>query len=98
MLTSPSSSMYCIPGKRDWIRRHYPQFNKRIIFGSAKQFIAGPAKLLIDDKDSNIVEFEKHGGIGIRVPRLWNSKHNLSNQVIPYLKTGILYHRSMICA
>lgn len=74
ILTAPSSSIYCVPGKQAWVKRHYPELAKKIIFGSAKQFMAGPERVLVDDRDRNIEEFEKAGGHGIKVPRAWNSE------------------------
>jgi len=72
ILTAPSDDPGCVPGKRAWIRKHYPQFSKQIIYTSAKGFLAAPTKLLIDDRDRNIDEFRRDGGQAILLPRLWN--------------------------
>ncbi len=72
ILTAPSDDSGAVPGKRSWIRKHYPQFQKRIIFGSAKEFLAAPYRVLIDDRDKNISQFEDAGGEGVLVPRFWN--------------------------
>lgn len=64
-----------ILGKRKWIARNYPQFRDRVIIGRAKEFMAGPHRLLIDDKDSNVQKFREAGGHAILVPRHWNSAH-----------------------
>lgn len=74
ILTSPSSSVQCIPGKRQWIDRYFPQYASRMIFGSAKQFLAAPHRILIDDRDSNVDSFIMAGGPAILLPRLWNRK------------------------
>lgn len=64
VLTSPSMDPTCVPGKRRWMQRHYPQLAGRMIFASAnaKQFLAGRDSLLIDDKDTNVEEFRDSGG------------------------------------
>src|SRR3990167_5851256 len=77
ILTAPSKGHGCVPGKREWVRRNYPELANHMIFTKAKRFIAGPNNLLVDDKDSNVLEFREAGGRAILVPRLWNSQHNL---------------------
>lgn len=74
ILTAPSLSGACFTGKRAWIEKNYPSLARKIIFASAKGFLAGPGKWLIDDRDKNIEEFEAAGGRGILQPRLWNSR------------------------
>lgn len=91
ILTAPSSDHGSVPGKRAWIARHYPCFSKRILFAtaSAKQFCAGRGKYLIDDKDSNVDEFDTAGGTGILVPRPWNAEHMLEGDLIQVVKYQI---------
>jgi 5'(3')-deoxyribonucleotidase len=74
VLTAPSMDPTCVPGKRRWMQRHYPWLSKKMIFASheGKQFMAGKDTLLIDDKDSNVVEFREAGGSAILMPRHWN--------------------------
>lgn len=84
ILTAPSKDAGSVPGKQEWIKRYYPCFSKRMIFAtaSAKQFCAGPGKFLIDDKDSNVDEFDDAGGTGILVPRPWNVEHFLEGRLV----------------
>ncbi len=89
ILTNPSQGVGAEDGKREWIKKYYPQFSKRIIFGEAKEFLAGPDKLLIDDRDRNIDDFVRFGGEGILIPRLWNRRYQVSDLVINVLKTGL---------
>ena len=91
ILTAPSKDPGSVPGKRYWIERHYPAFRKRMIFttASAKCFVAGPRKVLIDDKDSNVDEFDEHGGTGILVPRPWNAEHMLERDLVEVIKDQI---------
>ncbi len=85
ILTSPSDFGGCITGKRKSIKKYYPWLEKNLIFTSAKQFLAGPNRILIDDRDKNIEDFEAAGGKGILVPRLWNKDYRLSGSVIETL-------------
>ena len=73
ILTAPSQSKFCIPEKREWMRRYFPQFENRMIFDWKKGKYASPSSYLFDDRDKNILEFEEAGGIGIIVPQEWNS-------------------------
>ena len=73
ILTDPSNDPGCILGKKAWIKKYYPQLVSNMIFTSAKDFLAAPNHLLIDDRDRNIEEFRAAGGMTIRVPRFWNS-------------------------
>lgn len=76
--SSPSMSKYCVPGKREWMVRAYPALAKNMLFGSAKQFLAGPNRCLIDDFDGNVDKWKAFGGYGILYPQLWNSGHNIA--------------------
>ncbi len=74
-LTAPSDDPGCVPGKRERSERNYPGIP--VVFAGAKDkhYLAGPGRYLFDDKDSNVVEFSKAGGIGVTVPRPWNKLH-----------------------
>lgn len=73
LLTSPSLSPHSTVGKILWIREHLPEYARQFLIGGCKHFCASPNTVLIDDHDKNIEMFERHGGIGILVPRRWNS-------------------------
>lgn len=86
ILTAPSLGNNCIPGKIAWVQREYPQFSRRIAFSGEKGLFASPRHILIDDKDSNILEFNRMGGKGLLVPRPWNSLHSRSGEVMGVLR------------
>ena len=90
VLTAPSKACACFTGKRAWIERYYPQFKRRIIYGTAKDFLAGPNRILIDDRDRNVEEFAEHGGIGILVPRPWNSAYHVTIEPLAAVKQALL--------
>jgi len=59
-------------GKRLWLRRHFPLLEKTAVFGSVKDQLAAPCKILVDDHQANIDAFRAAGGRAIIVPRPWN--------------------------
>jgi 5'(3')-deoxyribonucleotidase len=73
ILTSPCDTPGCIDGKREWIKNNIPEYRKQILVGAAKQFVAGPGKVLIDDYQNNTDKFIDHGGEAVLIPRIWNS-------------------------
>lgn len=89
-LTAPDfKDPHGVVGKHYWIETHYPAFKDNVIFGKAKQFLAGPDRCLIDDRDKNIKDFKKFGGVGIRVPRLWNQEWEESTHSLEIVKERI---------
>jgi 5'(3')-deoxyribonucleotidase len=80
VLTSPSQSPDCMAGKKIWLTMHYPKL-KNVIFAPAhtKRLLAGPDRVLIDDRDENIETFVAAGGRGLLIPRPWNRYHHVGN-------------------
>lgn len=77
ILTAPANGANCVPEKRLWIRQHYPELEKSMIFSSAKHFLAGPKRVLIDDRDENVLKFQQAGGLAVLVPQLWNDNYHM---------------------
>lgn len=90
ILSNPSSQDNSIGGKKAAIKRDYPFLEKKMLFGSAKQFLSGPGRVLVDDRDKNIIGFEEFGGVGITVPRDWNRMYLRKNDVMQEIKSQ--YH------
>jgi 5'(3')-deoxyribonucleotidase len=61
-------------GKTEWVMNHFPRYRCRLLIGTAKEFVAGTNRLLIDDRDKNVDDFRDAGGTAILVPRPWNTK------------------------
>jgi hypothetical protein len=81
-------------GKLLWLKSNYPATVKDgraiIVSGHAgKAAIAGPGKILIDDKNENIDEWEAAGGIGILYPRPWNRFAN-AKYPLEYLCSALM--------
>jgi hypothetical protein len=83
ILTSPCRTAGCTDGKLDWVAKHFPSFQRRVLLGSAKHFCAHPKALLVDDHDENVAEFRRAGGVGLLVPQPWNERRNLPADIVP---------------
>ena len=67
LLTSPSRDNTSRLGKNTWVKNNLPQSPKVIFaYSKSKQQYANENSILIDDKPSNIEEWEASGGIAIR--------------------------------
>jgi len=64
----------CTDGKIAWWKKLYPKvgLHDRVIATPHKHFLASPYSILIDDKESNIDDFQQHGGNAMMIPRPWN--------------------------
>lgn len=74
LLTSACSDE-CYAGKMSWVTTHLPAFTCRVIFTQHKHLLAAPDRVLYDDRDLFIDNWNAAGGTGILIPRLWNSGH-----------------------
>lgn len=77
ILTAPCATAGCVDGKRDWIANRAPEYKKRVLIGSCKEFLACDNNILIDDRDENVQKFREAGGCAFLVPRPWNSAHDM---------------------
>ena len=80
LLTAPMPNVMSASGKVEWVRRHYPEFERRMMVCTASKAIlaALPGSLLIDDGPCNIRDWTAAGGRAITVPRWWNTEHHLA--------------------
>lgn len=82
LLTSPSRAPRSYSGKAEWVKRHLPNLQRRLLIGPSKHLFASPRNILIDDGDHNVDAFRAAGGKAILVPRPWNK-----NRGKPVLET-----------
>ena len=73
ILTSPNQNPHCVAEKKLWIKKHFPQLSKRMIFTANKEYCASADTMLIDDKTLNCLNFMEFGGHAMLYPRPWNS-------------------------
>lgn len=72
--TSPTETqqVICTCGKLLWLQKHYKKDVTNYIFTHHKHLLAQQGTILIDDSSSNIIKFNKAGGVGILWPMRWN--------------------------
>lgn len=83
LLTSPSYNEGSPTGKLRWIKKHLPEFYRRVLIGPRKEFCAHKDSVLIDDGSHNIESFDSHSGYGILYPRMWNKLHFIVDLIDP---------------
>lgn len=86
LLTSPCQTAGCVDGKMEWIKQNLPDYQRRVLFGSAKHFVAESGKILVDDSDANCDAWRKAGGQAVLVARPWNVRHNTQHDTVDYLR------------
>lgn len=74
LLTSPCDTPGCVQGKLAWVAKHLPDYRKRLFVGGEKELFAGPAKVLVDDNDTNVERFTRAGGYAVKPARPWNNR------------------------
>lgn len=89
LLTARLENPGGMEGARDWVRRHFPQFGRRLLLGPAKEFCASPSSLLVDDSDNNCGAFVLAGGAACLLPRPWNQNRHLSSQPLDVLRQSL---------
>lgn len=87
-VTSPSRDAQSAAGKIGWLAMHVKgqdrlnrPHKRNFAICSAKHMLAGPGKLLIDDRAKNCERFEEHGGTAINWPQPWNQDHTLPESI-----------------
>lgn len=65
LLSSPIEHESCSKGKKEWVQKELPGVKLILKSSSLKREYAKENRILIDDKISNILEWEEDGGIAI---------------------------------
>lgn len=74
LLTTPwADNETCKGGKLDWVNKNIPYMANKVIFSFDKSKFATPWSILVDDREETVEKFKAAGGIGILVPRTWNT-------------------------
>jgi hypothetical protein len=84
--TSPSQCPSCFVGKHQWLHKHiHPEFD-RWFPSRYKHELAGPGKILIDDRPKTIQAWREHGGQGILFPSCGNELNHLAANPLEYVR------------
>lgn len=84
LATTPSRYPGSLSGKLRWIKA-FGTHERRYVMTPHKHLLAGPKRLLIDDKDRNVKEFWDAGGQAVLFPSKWNSVHELAGDPLQYV-------------
>jgi len=68
IVSSPSRETCSYTGKVNWLKREFGSQFDRFFLTPYKELLATPNRILLDDREDNISEFEKHGGQGMLFP------------------------------
>lgn len=79
--TSPSMDPYCLSGKLAWMYQHIQQGFRDYFITPKKEMLAQEDRVLIDDRDKNVLEFRAWGGEAILFPQPWNSNHFVKDRI-----------------
>lgn len=93
ILTAFSLNVHSPSGKMSWLKNNIPEvfYNKDIIIAAKKEDCARYDRILIDDKVENIEKFVENDGIGVIVPRPWNSRYKqATEQMLDKIKECIV--------
>ena len=84
--TAPSYDPQSSSGKVKFLQEFFDDRSFRdYVITKRKELLAGPDRILIDDKEANIAKFIEYGGIGILFPQPWNKLANLASDPISYV-------------
>lgn len=74
--TSPSLNPNSASGKVHWINTYvHPRLHRSYHITPRKEKLAAPGRLLIDDCQEHLDNWEARGGTTFRVPKPWNQEH-----------------------
>lgn len=78
--TSATLQPSCAAGKLKWVDREMPEIGSaRTFIGRDKWLLAGPDRVLLDDRDKNCLMFSEAGGLSVLVPRPWNMSSHVED-------------------
>lgn len=93
LVTGPDDHHTSYSGKILWAKRWLgAELSKKIIPTQHKWLLSGPNRLLIDDKEKNLIKFEfdddgnPRGGFGLLFPSRGNSLHAMADNPLEYIR------------
>lgn len=89
VITAPSKCPTSYSGKVKWLKNFFGKEFDRFCITPHKEIFAKSSAILIDDREENIVKFEKSGGIGVLFPSRGNRLYEFHDNPIPYVITKL---------
>jgi len=97
LITNPDGASYRYLGKADWVRKNLGHlWLDRTIMVKDKSLLAGPGRVLIDDKDSNVDDFLANGGEALLINRPWNELHSIAASPVCRVKAFLEHLRRKV--
>lgn len=84
LLTNHTGCSLSASGKIKWVEKHLPQYSSQLLLGQNKNFASNYNRILIDDYDLNI---KNYNGPTLLVPRPWNSRHHITT--VPFMELAL---------
>lgn len=75
IVSAPSRCPSSYDGKVQWLKNYFGARFDRFIISPHKYLLAKPGVMLVDDREKNVDEFIRHGGIGAVFPARSNSRY-----------------------
>jgi 5'(3')-deoxyribonucleotidase len=97
IVSSPSRAPSSWSGKVRWLKDYFGEEFNRIVLTRHKHLLAGPGVVLIDDRESNVLEFTTDrdgrptGGDGVVFPKYHNRNHAHRADPVRYVRTVLEY-------
>lgn len=94
VVTTPSRCPSSFAGKKRWLDRFFGGHRSDLIFCYDKAELAGPGRVLVDDRDDNCEAFAREGGVAVTFPRHHNRHHLLKDDPLTPVLRALRYHAS----
>lgn len=89
VVSSPSLDPLCHAGKVEWLHRFFGAGFHDYVFTGHKHLLAGPRKVLIDDREETCIKFRQHGGYAVLFPSIGNRLHAQRADPLKYVETEL---------
>lgn len=83
LCSAPSKCIHSYTGKVTWIKNKLGTDFDRFFISPHKELLAGPGKILLDDRESNVRAFRENRGLGVVFPSKGNSFYYSANDPMP---------------
>lgn len=81
-LSRPTDDPRSYSGKAEWVKNHFPDLSGQLILTQHKHLLAGPGRVLVDDKPVYACGWEAAGGSFLLVPSVNNYRSQDAPDVV----------------